>query len=257
LNQDSFPQLSEMFRQLDANGDGTLEQDELAQLATIEPHIELMVAFGARRGTQPAATIAELRRQTVVERIAAPSPDHAVISLGNTWLVISAHDLASAPAPSANKRAERDQIRLMVHDQIDALFLALDRNQDRRLGEREIDAGSRRLLEWDASGDKQLAAAELPYCMVVAFLRGERPAEDSFYLPPSAPPTNSSKSAPAWFTSADLNGDGDVSPREFLGSREQFSRLDADGDGYVAAAEAVSPQAEQNDASTNDASNPF
>jgi hypothetical protein len=36
----------------------------------------------------------------------------------------------------------------------------------------------------------------------------------------------------------DRNNDGDVSPREFLGTEEQFRRLDADGDGLISAEEA-------------------
>jgi hypothetical protein len=36
----------------------------------------------------------------------------------------------------------------------------------------------------------------------------------------------------------DRNGDGDLSPHEFLGSEEDFRLLDADGDGFISAAEA-------------------
>ena len=36
----------------------------------------------------------------------------------------------------------------------------------------------------------------------------------------------------------DRNRDGDVSRREFLGTREQFDRLDRDHDGLIAPAEA-------------------
>jgi hypothetical protein len=36
----------------------------------------------------------------------------------------------------------------------------------------------------------------------------------------------------------DVNGDGDVSRREFLGSEEEFRRLDADGDGLISLFEA-------------------
>jgi hypothetical protein len=38
---------------------------------------------------------------------------------------------------------------------------------------------------------------------------------------------------PLWFRKMDRNGDGDVSPREFLGTPAQFRRIDADGDGLI------------------------
>jgi hypothetical protein len=36
----------------------------------------------------------------------------------------------------------------------------------------------------------------------------------------------------------DRNGDGDLSPREFLGSAAEFARLDLDRDGLISADEA-------------------
>jgi Ca2+-binding EF-hand superfamily protein len=43
---------------------------------------------------------------------------------------------------------------------------------------------------------------------------------------------------PAWFVAMDRNGDGYVSPREFLGPPELFRRLDTDGDGLLSPEEA-------------------
>jgi hypothetical protein len=37
----------------------------------------------------------------------------------------------------------------------------------------------------------------------------------------------------------DRNGDGELSPREFLGTSEEFRRLDTDGDGLISLAEAL------------------
>jgi Ca2+-binding EF-hand superfamily protein len=43
---------------------------------------------------------------------------------------------------------------------------------------------------------------------------------------------------PPWFTKMDLNSDGDVSSKEWLGTEEEFRRLDADKDGLLSAEEA-------------------
>jgi Ca2+-binding EF-hand superfamily protein len=42
-----------------------------------------------------------------------------------------------------------------------------------------------------------------------------------------------------WFQKMDRNQDGDISPREFIGSDEDFRKLDADGDGPISATEAT------------------
>ena len=48
---------------------------------------------------------------------------------------------------------------------------------------------------------------------------------------------------PLWFRKMDLNGDGDVSPREFLGTLEAFKKLDLDGDGLISREEAEAAEA--------------
>ena len=44
---------------------------------------------------------------------------------------------------------------------------------------------------------------------------------------------------PVWFRKMDKNDDGDISPREWLGTDEDFAKIDADGDGLISAAEAI------------------
>ncbi len=43
---------------------------------------------------------------------------------------------------------------------------------------------------------------------------------------------------PKWFQKMDTNGDGDISPREFLGPPELFRKMDLNGDGLIDAEEA-------------------
>jgi Ca2+-binding EF-hand superfamily protein len=245
LGPSSFSGLSKPYQALDANGDGWFDGDELGSIRTVAPHMRLEVAFSEAADEKPGVVAIEVNALTPeVEIVARPAADRAVVALGSTRLMISAHQLAAKPdaEPNTGQAASKDQVRLMVHDQVDALFEVLDSNADGRLGEREISQCSQRLAERDNNGDRQLAGDEFPYSMVVAFLRGEAANERSFYVPPSAAvlATKSDKApAASWFTHADLNGDGDVSRREFLGSGEQFDRIDANKDGYIGPLEAA------------------
>jgi hypothetical protein len=198
---------------------------------------------------QPTLTV--VRADDELKLLPTTASDRIAFTLGKTRLVISAHDLMAqvtverAPAqPSTSERSplEKSQIRLMVHDRGDALLDALDVNADGQLGEREIAAAPARLLERDADADGALSETEAPYQMTIAFLRNEPPNAPPFVATPpaiAAPETGARVTPPSWFTAADLNGDGDVSRREFLGTAEQFGRLDADRDGFVDAPEAV------------------
>jgi Ca2+-binding EF-hand superfamily protein len=53
-------------------------------------------------------------------------------------------------------------------------------------------------------------------------------------------PSSSAPAAapPEWFSRMDRNKDLDLTPREFLGAKEQFAALDGDGDGLISATEA-------------------
>ena len=94
-----------------------------------------------------------------------------------------------------------------------------------------------------ADGDGRISRAELPWRLGVVVSRGQ-PSFNSPFLRRAAPPAkkwplvHQPPVAPRWFWKMDVNRDGEVSRREFLGSDEDFRRIDTNGDGLIDAAEA-------------------
>lgn len=274
LEPASFPALTRLGEELDANSDNWLERAELAELLKVKPHLKLTVAFGQsdapasskkeetpdksespqekdKESVAPTAADATVHideQAPEIKLVAQTSPGRIIISVGGTRIILSAHDLAPGAYASQTaygmSGADRNQIRLLAHDQSDAVFGELDANADARLSEREIKTVRDRLLARDADQNRELADNELPNSMIVAFVRGEAANEQSFYVPASAPASTAHGAAPPkWFTRADLNADGEISRREFLGSPDHFSQTDLSRDGYIDASEAAETSA--------------
>jgi Ca2+-binding EF-hand superfamily protein len=137
------------------------------------------------------------------------------------------------------------QALLGVADRGVLLFGNLDTNSDGRVGLRELRTASDRLATFDRNGDGQLAAAEIPHRFEWFISQAPLPLGSAGFVVAAnvkrgmaEPPTRAASGGPVWFQKMDRNHDGDLSPREFLGSLAEFRRLDADGDGLIGALEA-------------------
>jgi Ca2+-binding EF-hand superfamily protein len=119
------------------------------------------------------------------------------------------------------------------------LFRLLDADGDGRLSVRELRSAAARLRPFERGGFVARGATPELYRLVVSQGPPDyrvAPALRGPFAGPVLPPR--ARRGPVWFRKMDRNGDGDVSPREFLGTSEQFRRLDLDGDGLISVEEA-------------------
>jgi Ca2+-binding EF-hand superfamily protein len=147
------------------------------------------------------------------------------------WVALATEAVGAAPTIS-------------VADNGRALFEMIDVNNDGRLTVRELRGAWARLAPFDHTGRGAITREEIPRQFQVSITESGLDANavpqlqvQQAMMAPSMTPGRSER-GPLWFRRMDVNGDGDVSPREFLGSLEDFRRIDSDGDGLISLEEA-------------------
>jgi Ca2+-binding EF-hand superfamily protein len=131
-------------------------------------------------------------------------------------------------------------VSLTVDDPGRGFFEVLDTNRDGRLSLRELKTAWDRLAPLDRNKDGFISLEEIPrqYQLTLSQGLNRNFGGRVVYTGPVGPFSRIAAKGPLWFRKMDRNGDGDVSPKEFLGSAEDFKKIDANGDGLIDAQEA-------------------
>jgi Ca2+-binding EF-hand superfamily protein len=121
------------------------------------------------------------------------------------------------------------------------LFDLLDKDRDGRLGLRELREAPQVLARLNRSDAGFLTQKDIPRSFRLAFSLGQPSFNRYGGNTIVAVPQLASQPlgvGPLWFRKMDRNHDGDVSPNEFLGTQEEFDRLDTNKDGLISVEEA-------------------
>jgi Ca2+-binding EF-hand superfamily protein len=144
----------------------------------------------------------------------------------------------------SRSNAAHSRTVLDISDQGRDLFKILDLNRDSRLSYTEFESAIGRVVAWDTDNDQQISKSEIPrQCRLT--LQRARPAgliggsvAVAAYSGGSRGPDTSPTGGPLWHQRMDVNRDGEVSLREFLGKLKRFEQLDSDSNGRINVSEA-------------------
>jgi Ca2+-binding EF-hand superfamily protein len=132
------------------------------------------------------------------------------------------------------------QVVVAINSAGQGLFQTLDANKDGQLSVRELRNAWKRLAPLDKDGDGHISRTEFPYQFLLNVSQGQffAPGPQNVVRGGMASQGSLPQRGPLWFRKMDRNGDGDVSRLEWLGTKEEFDRIDTDGDGLISAEEA-------------------
>ncbi len=231
-------------------------------------HEQAVLAF-ALSGSTPVKTVANSRQFVLAQyrNVAGKAPSiekRQVVDDPSLQVLADIFPHADRNQDGKLTHAELEQFLALVEQGVTCplvvtltergrnLFYHLDRDADGRLDLQELNSTFAQVSA--LGGADGWTRSQVPHYVQIALQRGF--ASDAFGPVPLATPASLSKApvaarsakGPAWFQAMDKNGDGFVSPREFLGPAELFRQLDRNGDGLISVEEAEQADAKRSGA---------
>lgn len=128
-------------------------------------------------------------------------------------------------------------VQLAFNVDMPSIFRILDQNQDGRLSLRELRQAWKQLHPLEPSGEDYITS-NISKPQAKIYLTRENDVVRFVNANPYQVSLAGSGQGPIWFQRLDRNADGDISLKEFPGSKAEFDRLDLDGDGLISLEEA-------------------
>ncbi len=213
-----------------------VDRERLQQLTELPAQLTIRVNFSTKSGTHTGVSVTGVSETLMQDQVEAAERVIAV-GLSGSLLEVS----AGQPAGTTSAAAWNGQVAVGAVIDGAPLLRTVDGDNDHQLSLREIDAVSGVISELDTDGDGIVRLAEVPVPIRLTVTRGPHAHELLRESVPAAIRKSAPKSAPPpdWFASMDRNKDNDLTPAEFLGTKEQFDLLDTDGDQRVSTTEAL------------------
>jgi hypothetical protein len=208
-----------------------MTDSEWAELRTTQPDLVFQVAFDKQHPDRSRLQVLAADRSKEAQK---PTVRETSLTL------FVAGTLLELSAVQSHNMTHADQVSMGAVRDGYPLLPEIDVNEDGRLTIRELWTVSKSLAAFDRDQDGQIVKSEIPPTLRVSIGLGpivhrHLATVRSVHREVAAAPI----SPPDWFVRMDRNQDGDLTVREFLGGKEQFTSLDADKDQLISAAEAA------------------
>jgi Ca2+-binding EF-hand superfamily protein len=122
--------------------------------------------------------------------------------------------------------------------QTPSLFQVIDTNGDGRLSVREVRGAFDRLIALEPNGKDFVTRAALTPQGAIRFGRTSETVGFNPVTMYNQPAPRQTSRGPLWFRKFDRNGDGELSRKEFPGTKEEFDKIDTNHDGFISVEEA-------------------
>lgn len=149
------------------------------------------------------------------------------------------------------RRVAKQRIDIDIQEMEATLFPLIDSQGDARISRRELERLPSLVEQWDRNGDGRFDLSEQPERYQINIRTGADRIQyfGQFVLNASVSTPRREQAvapagAPTWFLKMDLNGDGELTRPEFLGTATEFASFDSDADGVITPEEAGAVQTE-------------